>query len=353
MKKIITVILILAAFAGAGFVCWKFFDKNYREYVEFARTEITDDEEIYFLDDLFVKADGTMTIYRLTKNGLSELYSTNHSDVEILYTFADYIITRQSEGLYIYYAVDSDVTKLELADENEILSAKQFGEMLVIKTLTESKNVNLYTFTPQQGLSNITESRAFSFCDYCVDYENGNEYYISYEASGEFIKLVLRMYNGGLEMKKVELDNVVYNSYDYINNMFVFYTDDALLVVNANTLVKRTFYCYDIEGMEKFIFGGKIVYYLRDAFFNGVNNMLVISPETTSYLTLNNCDVICPFGDKMVYLDGKYVRLYSWSDSLLDENVLLSDDDIKSIGVMKDRLVAVKRNQVIFLKNTD
>mgnify|MGYP004630372441 FL=1 len=191
------------------------------------------------------------------------------------------------------------------------------------------------------------------FADYCYDTTNENEFFISYEAAGQYIKLVIRIYNNGIQTKRIEIDNVVYNTFDYISGMFVFYTDYSMFFINTDTLVRRSVNCYDINALEKFIYSDKIVYYWQDAYFDGVNNMYIVTKETSRFSSFGDGKNVSAYNKSLIYSDGKYVKRYDFASSLLDDNVLFTAENVSGLDCLNDVITVLETDKIIFMKSAN
>lgn len=355
MKKIATVVAVIIAFAVVGFVCWRYFDKNFKDYQVIAEKDVLRGDEYYFLGSALVQFSGeSLTVYSISDDRLAEIYSENKNRFEVVFSSADYIVAFNGNSYDIYTVSDGQfVRSTALPSDGRFVSAHQFSKTLYIKMLESGKETVIYGYSAENGIRNITDTQDFGFSDYCYDEANGNEYFISYDVSGEFVKLIIRMYNGGTQIKRIELDNIVYNGFDYINNLFVFYTDNSLLMINTQTLVRRERYCYDIDSLQKFVYSNKIVYYWQNAYFDGIHNVFTINEETDSFASLKDCEYVTSYGNNLIYSDGQHIRQYSSASSLLDESILYTESGVSGLGVMDNVIAVIKSDKIIFIKNQE
>lgn len=355
MKKIITVIAVIAAFAVAGYICWRYFDKTFKEYTELAELKINSEDEVCFLKDAVVLlGNNGMKAYSLNADGeITEIYSESFSEGSIVFSSENFAAIYVNDTCKIYSSDnESFVFSAEL--DGELLSAHQFADKLYVKT----KNIKtgatvIYAYDTNGKAEELSSKQDFSFVDYCIDELTGNEFFISYEAAGEYIKLVIRIYNNGIQTKRIEMDNVVYNSFDYINGMFVFYTDHSMLFINTDTLVRRSVNCYDINALDKFIYTDKIVYYWKDAYFDGVNNVFIVTKEASSYASFGDRANLCIYNNTLIYSDEKYVKCYDFSASLLNDNVLFNAEAVKALGVVNGTVAVREKDRIAFMKSKD
>lgn len=353
MKKIITVVAVIAALALTGYICWRYFDKNFKEYNEIAELELSLSDDVHFLQDTVVCAGKSgIKAYSLSGDGeLTEIYSEVLDYSSVVFSSKSFIVVNVEDGCKIYSA-NNDGFDMVGSLKGAFLSAHQFSDTLYIKLkAADTAKAVIYACDTSGKLENISEKQAFVLADYCRDPANGNEFFISYEAAGEYIKLVIRIHNNGIQTKRIELDNVVYNSFDYINGMFVFYMDQSMLFINTDTLVKRSANCYDIDALEKFIYTDKIVYYWKDAYFDGVNNVFTVTNEASSMTFFDERSNLCIYGNSLIYSDEKYVKCYDFSASLLNDNVLFSADDVRGLGVVGDTVAVIKDDRIVFMKS--
>lgn len=355
MKKIATVIAIIVAFIAVGYVCWRYFDNNFKEYSPVAEMELQGDEELYFFKDSFATvSQKAIKSYSLDEDGnITEIYSEICENPDVVFSSQNYFVVSDENKCRVYSAFDGAFA-LYAGLDGDFISAHQFSDSLYVKVKEATgASVTVYECAKEKEPKNISAEMDFAFSDYCRDDSNGNEFFISYEASGEYIKLVIRIYNNDIQIKRIELDNVVYNDFDYISGMFVFYTDYSMFFINIDTLVRRTQNCYDIKSLDKFVYDDKIVYYWKDAFFDGVNNMFTVNKETGRLTSFAKRENVCAYDGNLIYTDGKYVKVYDFSGSLIDDNMLFSEDGIKKLGVMGDLVAAVKDDSIRFMKKAD
>lgn len=355
MKKIITVIAVIAAFAVAGYICWRYFDKTFKEYTELAELEINSEDDVCFMKDTVVLLGSNgMKAYRLDADGeVTEVYSESFSESSIAFCSENFAAIYVNDTCKIYSSSkESFVCSAELKDE--FLSAHQFADKLYVKTKSVKTGATvIYAYDTNGKAEELSGKQNFTFADYCIDELNGNEFFISYEAAGEYIKLVIRIYNNGVQTKRIEMDNVVYNSFDYINGMFAFYTDYSMLFINTDTLVRRSVNCYDINALDKFVYADKIVYYWKDAYFDGVNNVFIVTKEASSFTSFDERSNLCMYNNTLIYSDEKYVKCYDFSASLLNDNVLFTADDVKALGVVNGTVAVKEKNRIVFMKSKD
>lgn len=355
MKKIATVVAIIAALAVAGYVCWRYFDKNFKEYNQIAEMEIDAGEEVRFFKDSFARvSDKGIKSYILNENGkFTEIYSEVCTFDGIVFSSANYIIM-SAGGEYKVYSASGEEFAFAAKIEDEFISAHQFSDTLYIKVRDADENKTvIYAYGAEGQLDNISAKKDFAFADYCYDTTNGNEFFISYEAAGEYIKLVIRIYNNGIQTKRIEIDNVVYNTFDYISGMFVFYTDYSMFFINTDTLVRRSVNCYDINALEKFIYSDKIVYYWQDAYFDGVNNMYIVTKETSRFSSFGDGKNVSAYNKSLIYSDGKYVKRYDFASSLLDDNVLFTAENVSGLDCLNDVITVLETDKIIFMKSAN
>lgn len=348
MKKLGAFIAILIAFIAIAFVCWRYFDRHFKEYDKLAECEISSNDEVYFLDNSFIKiTSNSLEIYGISEDGgLVSKLSAVSSDIKVVFISENYIIVRQDDRYYVY-AENANLIDKVVIPNGKFYSAHQFGNMLCIKVQENEFDTVIYTYKPDKGLENITNTVDFSFVDYFVDTKTGVEYYISYEAEGEFVTLCLRTADSNVA---VEFDDTVYRSFDYVDGLFVFYTDSTMVFVNMNTLVKTSQNCYDIDKLIKFIYNNRYVYYLDDAYFDGVNNILVVNGDSSKLLNFRVDSNLYKYGDKLIYVEGKYIKSYAYGDSILEDNILFTEENVEDIGVMGDVIALIKKDKIIFMK---
>ncbi len=351
MKKIISVIGILVAFFAVAFFCWKYFDSHFKEYNAIAEIELAKGDEVYFMDSSFVKiSKNSLEILRIeNKDKITSAFSAVSSDIKKVFVSQNYFVSYQDDKYYIFFD-DGENIKKTVLPEGEFLSAHQFGKILTIKMKQNDIDTVIYTYSEAEELKNITAEVNFEFADYCIDTENNTEYYIWYENIGEYVKLCIRTKDS---KAGIEIDNVVYKDFDYINGMFAFYTDNTVIFLNAHTLVRTSENYYDINKLDKFIYKNKYVYYMRNAYFDGVNNILSVNPDSTQFINFGINAKLVKYMDKTIYIDEKYIKTYSFGDSILNDNILFIDESAIDLGVMNDIIAVIRADKIIFMKKSD
>lgn len=352
MKKIIIVLLCMVLFLAGGFLCWQYFNDNLRDYYVYAEFEPMEDSQLYFTDNAFVQENLLgISIYAVNSDGnISELYAEKMTDRKVVYSQGDYIILANGSKASAYCTADNFSMVFEA--EGEFLSAHKFGDYLCIKVINSAKNVIVYRYNKNEGAVNITEKYDFDFVDYCIDPIKNKEYFISYVLMGEYVKInIITCVNGVISPKSfIELDNMVYNGFDYVNNMFVFYTDTSMLFINTETQIRNVQYVYDMDKVKKLIYSDKIVYIMDEAYFNGVSNVYIAGASSVSYAKMVGYECISKYSDKIVYKTDKYVKQYTIGSALLNDTVLFSDEDMLSIDVMGNVIAVKKSDRILFMK---
>lgn len=352
MKKIIVVLICIVLFLAGGFLCWRYFDDNFRDYYAYAQFETNGDSELFFLNNAFVQKDSLgITVYRTDDEGnIAELYSESMTDRNVKYAENDYFILADENKSSAYYVKDEFTASFEV--EGKLLSVHEFGEYICLKTANEEGKVILYRYHASEGLVNLTEKYNFDFVDYCIDALRNKEYFISYVLMGEYVKInIVSCVNGVVSPNAfIEIDNTVYNGFDYVNNMFVFYTDTSMLFINAETQMRSVQYVYDMNKIQKLLYSDKIVYIMDDAYFNGVSNVYIASASSSSYDKMLEHENINKYSDKIIYKTGKYVKQYVFGSALLNDTVLFSDEEIQGLYTMGDKIVVEKSNKLVFMK---
>lgn len=352
MKKIIIVLLCIVLFLAGGFLCWQYFNDNFRDYYVYAEFETTDDSLLYFTDNAFVRESLLgISVYSVNDDGnVSELYSEKTTDRKVVFSQGDYIILANDSKAGIYRTADNFSMAFEA--DGKFLSAHKFGTYLCVKVMNAADKVVVYRYNPDEGVVNITEKYDFDFIDYCIEPTKNREYFISYVLMGEYVKInIMACVNGILSPKSfIELDNMVYNDFDYVNDMFVFYTDTSMIFINTETQIRNVQYVYDTDKVERLIYGDKIVYIMDEAYFNGVSNVYIAGASSVSYAKMIGYECISKYSDKIVYKTDKYVKQYTFGSALLNDTVLFSDEEMLGIDVMGDVIAVKKSDRIVFMK---
>ncbi len=356
MKKILAVVAMLAAFAVAGIVLWYYFDNNFKEYKELGQISAAPYEKVAYLSDSVIKysADRFIIYGFDDSDNIIELYTQVVDVKEMVFSSADYIIFNTGTQYDLYSFIDDELKRVSQFG-GEFHSAAQYDDAIVIKTISYENKAVIYKYDPENALINVTDSVDFSFADYCFDKNTGKEFYISYALSGEYVKIVIRAYSNGNLVNTSEIDNLVYNSMDYAGNMFVFYTDHSMVFINTDTLVRRVHYFYDIDKMQRLIYNNRVAYYFPDAYFDGVNNLLLINKDSSRVMSLPQNLTLHSYEEKAVYAEGDKVKVYMYGESLLEDDILFTmyDKEITEIGIMDD-IIAVRTNDSIyFMKGSE
>lgn len=352
MKKIIIVFVCIVLFLAGGFLCWKYFNDNFRDYYAYAEFESKNDSELYFLSNAFVRKTLLgISVYEINDDGnVTEIYSENMPDRNVVYANNDYLVLSNGGKVSVYYAKDKFTMAFEA--DGQFLSAHEFGDYICLKVADAEGNIVLYRYNISDGLVNLTEKYDFDFVDYCIDTIKNREYFISYVLIGEYVKTnIITCVNGVVSPNAfIELDNMVYNDFDYVNNMFVFYTDTSMLFINAETQIRNVQYVYDMDKVQKLLYSDKIVYIMDGAYFNGVSNVYIASASSVIYDKMLNHENISKYSDKIVYKTEKYVKQYAFGSTLLNDTVLFSNDEMQELYVMGDMIVVKNSDKLVFMK---
>lgn len=352
MKKIIIVLICIVLFLAGGFLCWRYFGDNFKDYYACAEFEPSKDAQLYFTDNGFVSesVDGIFVYSVNEEGGIDELYSESMTDKKVVYVNGNYTVLANDATVSVYSAENGWSLLFEV--QGKFLSTHEFGEYLCLKLFDQMDNVTIYRYNSNEGVINITEKYDFDFVDYCIDSIKNKEYFISYVLMGEYVKInIMTCINGVVSPKSfIELDNTVYRDFDYVNNMFVFYTDTSMLFINTENQVRNIQYVYDIDKVEKLLYSDKIVYIMDGAYFNGISNVYIASASSVSYEKMTDYSNISKYSDKIVYKDGKYVKQYTFGSALLNDTVLFSDDAMTGINVMGNMIVVRQSDKIVFMK---
>ncbi len=369
MKKIIGFLAVVALLAVGGYFGWRYFESNFKEYISVAELEIDSDDEILFLENTLLRvSENRLQAYNISEDGAMEVHSEICTTLEIKFLLKNYVVALIG-GENIIFNETADGFSSGVNIPGEILSAHQFGKKLYLKTTQiGSPSAEIFCYDPDDGIKNISElynedmaedssgiqlpvgKNEGMLADYCIDEVTGKEFYISYATTGEYVKLVIRVLQNGKEIKLIELDNVVYNDFDYVKDMLVFYTEHSMIFINVNTSIKREQLCYDMDQLDKFLQEDRIVYYWRDAYFDGVNNLFIINSEKDWYYRFGKKDNVTPFGQNIIYTEDGNVRLYNFSATLLEDNAIISNDKMKSVGVVNGLIAIISREDISFMK---
>lgn len=351
MKKIAVVLACIVLFCTACVVCWWYFENNMKDYLPMAEYEISDSSKVYYLKNSFLEeSELGIKLNTIDEDGsFRELYSENGAGKSVVFCSEEYFVLSNSAGINAYDM--NDELKKAFDAPGTFESAHVFADSLYVKMIDAAGNTVIYLYDSVGGVRNLTQEYSrINFVDYCFDSVTRNEFFISYVLSGEYVKLVISIYDSGVKVKTLELDNLVYNGFDYIDGMFVFYTDTGMIFINSRIFAKREQHVYDVDALTRFIYGDKIVYLMDDAFFDGVNDMFYVTPDSSGNANMTDKECITKFGDKMIYYSDKYVRSYSFGGALLDDPVLFTEEGVMELGVMGDIIAARKMGKIIFMK---
>ncbi len=351
MKKIVITLLCIVLFLAGGFLCWRYFNDNLMDYRAYAEFE-TKGSELYFTDNAFAEKNMLgIGVYTVNDDGkVSELYSEKATDRDIVYANGDCIILANDTALSAYCVDEKFSMSFEV--EGRFISAHNFGDYICVKVIDNNGKIVLYRYSSNEGVVNLKERYDFDFVDYCIDPVKNKEYFISYVLMGEYVKInIITCINGVvLPNSFIEIDNTVYRDFDYVNDMFVFYTDTSMLFINTETQIRNTQYVFDMDKVKKLVYRDKIAYIMENAYFNGVSNVYIASASSVSYEKMLGYEDISKYSDKIVYVTDKYVKQYTFGSALLNDTVLFSDAEMQGIYIMGNVIAVKKSDRIVFMK---
>ncbi len=371
MKKILGFIVIIAVLAVVAYAGWRYFDNTFKEYVTVAEMDITENDGLYFGENVFVRiTDNELQAYNVTDGSINKIYSESGNEPQIIFSLKNYWIAN-IDGENIVFAEDDGKFTSGVQINGSIVSAHQVEDTLYFKAKNEIHgNINLFSYHPKNGMEDISQMysemqlaetpnenigriasmREEILSDYCRYGESGKDVFITYAANGAYATLIIRVIQNGTIQKLIELDNFVYNDIDFVKDMLVFYTDNSMLFINLNTSVKREIKCYDVSKPEKMLYNNKIIYYWKDACFDGVNNLIIANAEADAYYRFGNKDNIKAYGNNIIYTSDSHVRLYDFSAALLEDNIIITDPDIKDIAVLGNMVAVIRKDKLVLMQ---
>ena len=353
MRKIVIALLCVVGVMALGVGLWWFVNKNYMSYRQFAEYTPSIDSQIWYTDNAFVEQNSLgVNVYAVELDGnILPLY-TDTASSKVEYAKDDYIVLSTSGGVSAFYVGDTLTKAFDVI--GEFMSAHQFGEYLCIKVDDGGDIVN-YRYDPANGVVNLTQKYDVDFLDYCIDPIENKEYFISYILSGEYVRISIITCNNGVLLPEafIELDNTVYTGFDYIKDLFVFYTENSMIFVNTQTQVRRVQYVYGVDKVQKISYDDKFVFFMDGAYFNGVDNAYIVTPSSSSFSHMVGYKHFNKCGEKLFYVQDKYAMQHTFGGVLSTDTVLFSDEEMTGISVMGDIIVVEKADKLVFMLAED
>ncbi len=352
MKKLIAVVAFIVIFLVGGLLLVWYFNDNLKDYNAYAEFETVRDAEYFFMENAFAEQTGLgVAVYTVSDDGkVSEIFADMGTGQNIVYAQGDYIVLQDINGLSVYHYGESFTKVFEVFGSYS--SAHQYGEYFCLRVVDVYGNVVIYRYLPGTEVVNVTAEQDFDFVDYCIDPILNKEYFVSYVLTGEYVRISIITCSNGVVSPEafVELDDMVYNEFEYINNMFVFYTDTSMIFINAQNQVRRIQHVYDMDKVKKIKFDDKLVYYMDNAYFNGVDNVCIVTPSASTYANMVGYDDVARYTDRLVFRTDKYVKQYTFNGIIINEHVLFSDEEMLSIDVMGNSIAVTKADKIVFMK---
>ena len=354
MRKLVLTLGAIAVIIAIGVGLWWYVNKNYTTYRPFAEYTPSYNSQIWYTDNAFVEQSAFgVNIYAVERDGgILPLYSDASTTTKVEYAQGDYVVLSTESGVSVFYIGETFTKAFDVI--GSYMGTHQFGEYICLKVEESGKIIN-YRYEPAGGVVNLTERYNVDFIDYCIDPIENKEYFISYILSGEYVRISIIICNNGVLLPEafIELDNTVYTGFDYIKDLFVFYTENSMIFVNTQTQVRRVQYVYDIDKVQKIAYDDKFVYFMDGAYFNGVDNAYIVTPSTSSFAYMVDYRDFNKCGSKLFYIQDKYAMQHTFGGMLTTDTVLFADEEMLGIDVMGDVVVVEKIDKLVFMMVED